>query len=374
MRVAIAGAGIAGLTTAVALAARGFAVDAFERAPQLDEIGAGIQLSPNATSVLERLGVMAKLAGSLSEPETLAIRDARNGALLARMPLSRTARERYGSPYCTLHRADLQAALLAAAGQLPKISITLGAEVRDVQNTDTGVFFSVGEENRGADIFIAADGVHSRIRAEHFGYPGPTSLGRSAWRAIVAGDEIGGRISADEVGLWLGAGGHLVHYPVGDGASLNVVVIAAGDALRPPSVPFGAAARGVIEPIATWMPSPLLCMDSYRPWTHGRVALIGDAAHAMAPSAAQGGAQAIEDAWTLARALAGSPTDPVKALFAYAQTRMPRTQRVARLASRNLNVYEMTGVPADLRNSILRISPAMLLLSRLDWLFGWRPQ
>lgn len=374
MRIAIAGAGIAGLTSAVALAQRGFEVDVYERAVRLEEIGAGIQLSPNATAVLTRLGVMADLAGKVSEPEALSIRDASNGAFLARMPLGPTARARYGSPYCTLHRADLQTALLYAAQRQPTASIILGADVHGVQDTETEVTFSAGAESRRAGVLLAADGVHSRIRAEYFGYAGPTSFGRSAWRSIVPTTDFAPLIPANEVGLWLGVGGHLVHYPVTNGESLNLVVIATGDGPCPPSAPFGASARRVIESVPSWILSPLIAVDASRSWARRRIALIGDAAHAMAPSAAQGGAQAIEDAWEFARSLADSRDNLTRALSTYARTRPPRVARVAGLASRNLNVYEASGVPALVRNSVLRVSPAMLLLSRLDWLFGWKPE
>lgn len=374
MRIAIAGAGIAGLTSAVALSQRGFEVDVFERSERLEEVGAGIQLSPNATAVLEKLGIMAGLAGKVSEPEVLSIRDASNGALLTQMPLGRTARARYGSPYCTLHRADLQTALLSAAQRQSSVSLILGAEVREVREAETDVRFTAGGESRSADVLLAADGVHSKIRTEHFGYSGPSSFGRSAWRALVPAKNLASLIPTNEVGLWLGAGGHLVHYPVSAGASLNIVVIATGDGPRPPSTPFGASARRVIESVKDWIVSPLMGIDASQGWARGRVGLIGDAAHAVAPSAAQGGAQAIEDAWIIAQALAISPGDPAHALSRFTRNRVPRVDRVAGLASRNLNVYELSGVPAFARNFLLRVSPAMLLLSRLDWLFGWKPE
>ena len=370
MRVAIAGAGIAGLTSAIALAVRGFQVDLYERAPVLEEIGAGIQLSPNGMAVLDRLGVAKELAGRFSEPKALVVRDAASGLTLARVPLGKTVRERYDAPYCTLHRADLQAALLATARRHASIAFHLSSDVGDVSVTEMDVAFTAGGERRRSELLIAADGVHSAIRTELFRHPGPTSFGRSAWRAVLPVESAANRVSLDEVGLWLGAGGHLVHYPIAGGAKLNVVVIAAGETSKPTVAPFAGAARRLIDDIASWELSPLVGVDPSRSWTAGRVALIGDAAHAMAPSAAQGGAQAIEDAWALAAAIAREPSDPPAAIAAYELVRKPRVERVGRMSSRNLQLYEMRGVPALLRNSLLRVLPARLLISQLDWLYG----
>ena len=317
---------------------------------------------------------MAELAGRLSEPEALSIRDAANGAMLARIPLGQIARERYGSPYCTLHRADLQSALLSAAKRQPSASIILNAEVREVRDAESEVAFSAGGVSRRTDVLLAADGVHSKIRTAYFGHAGATLFDRSAWRATVPAMGFASLIPADEVGLWLGAGGHLVHYPINAGETLNIVVIAAEGGSAPPRKPFGRSAQQIIQSVPAWSLTPLMEVDASRSWTRGRVALIGDAAHAFAPSAAQGGAQAIEDAWTLARAVSISAGELAQALSWYTKTRAPRVARVAALASRNLNVYELSGVPAFLRNSVLRVSPAMLLLSQLDWLFDWKPE
>ena len=222
-------------------------------------------------------------------------------------------------------------------------------------------------------MLVAADGVHSAIRTGYFHHPGLVSLRRSAWRTTLPIEALAGRISPDEVGLWLGAGAHLVHYSIAGGTRLNVVVIAAGETPTPPLGPLEALPRLLTDAVS-WQRSSLVGVDGSRTWARGRVALIGDAAHAMAPSAAQGGAQAIEDAWTLAASLSRDASDPVGALAMYAKLRMPRVERVARLSSRNLKLYEMHGVPVLLRNSLLRILPATLMLSQFDWLFAAKPQ
>jgi salicylate hydroxylase len=315
VHVAIAGAGIAGLTAAVALAKGGASVEVFERAQVLEEIGAGIQLSPNAMAVLERLGIAPELAGRVFEPAAIEIREAGRNRLLARIPLGEAARLRYGSPYAVIARADLHGALLAAARRLERIGIHLGAEIRDPQLRSAGVGFQAAEKARHADILIAADGVHSALRTGFFGHPGPRETGLYAWRATLPVSEAPEHLALDSTGLWLGRRAHLVHYPIAGGERLNVVVIAgAAPDPSPPAVRFGESLQPLFQAAQEWRVWPILSSDPARAWTKGSVALIGDSAHAMLPSAAQGGAQAIEDAWVLARSLFACPADPVRAL------------------------------------------------------------
>jgi salicylate hydroxylase len=374
VRIAVAGAGIAGLTAAIALARRGFSVDLFERALDLQEVGAGIQLSPNAALVLEKLGVADDLAGTLTEPEAVEIRTASSGALLARIPLGASARRRWSAGYSVVHRADLHKGLLAAARRDPRITLALRADVHDVRATDSGVVFSAGGRRHLADLLVAADGVHSRIRTTWFGHSGARPLGRMAWRATLPMAEVPDAAARDVTGLWLAPGAHLVHYPVHGGASLNVVAIAAAEAAsRPPEKRFGAKLRPLLAAVPEWIPWPLVTVDERLRWAQGRVVLIGDAAHAMAPSAAQGGAQAIEDGWALAASVANTPSDPAEALVTYEGVRRRRIERIARAAKRNLTLYELSGFPALFRDLALRLSPAAFLLRRLDWIYGHRP-
>jgi salicylate hydroxylase len=375
VRIAVAGAGIAGLAAAIALAQRGFEVDLFERARDLDEIGAGIQLSPNAVAALERLGVAGELPETV-EPRAIEIRDAPTGRALARLPLGAAARKRYGAPYLLIHRADLQAGLLDAARREERISVHLHAEVHDIRATDGGAAFDAGGRSHRADLLIAADGVHSGIRTGYFGHAGPEPIGFTAWRATLAAADVPSPIPRDSTGLWLAPGAHLVHYPVRGGAELNIVAIArtAAPAAAPPQERLGSVLRPLIGRVRNWRPWPLLAVDPTRAWARGRVALIGDAAHAMSPSAAQGGAQAIEDAWVLARSLADGADDPTTALLSYESGRRSRVERIAREARRNLIVYDLPRFPAVGRNVLLRALPATLFLSRLDWLFDWKPE
>ena len=373
MRVAIAGAGIAGLTAAIALAQRGFAVEVFERASVLEEIGAGIQLSPNAMAVLERLGVAAALGGRTVEPTGIEIR-AQRGRTLTRIPLGETARSRYGSPYLLAARADLQAALLARARRIGGISIRLGAEVADVSTHAAGVRFRAGGQACTAEVLIAADGIHSTVRTGFFGYPGPEPTGLTAWRAAVALREAPQLFSRDSTVLWLAPRAHLVHYPVAGGDRLNLVIIArSAPSPKPPVLRFEPPLGALLDHDLIWRCWPILTSDPARPWIKGPVALIGDSAHAMLPTAAQGGAQAIEDAWVIAEALAAEPADPAGQLDAFARQRRPRVSRVVREGRRNVTLYGLSGIPASLRNLAIAALPARFHLARLDWLYGWRP-
>jgi salicylate hydroxylase len=372
MRIAVAGAGIAGLTAAIALAQRGFSVEIHEQAPVLEEIGAGIQLSPNATRILTSLGLEELLRPHIFEPQAIEIRDARSARVLAAIPLGDTARRRYGAPYVTIHRADLQAALVLGAQRQGGIIIALNSAVEPAHTADGGLFFSAGGHAVQTGIIIAADGVSSRLRTGYFGLPGPRPLGKTAWRAVLPITDVPPSTRLDAVALWLGPGAHLVHYPVQAGKCLNIVLIAAhADSATPPSNAFGAAAKRLIEAVTRWVATPLHENSPAGSWVRDRTVLIGDAAHAMPPSAAQGGAQAIEDAYVLARCLDRRRDEPVAALRLYEAERRARVTRVAREARRNLAIYNLGGPSAGARNIVLAALPTNVLLSRLDWLFAW---
>jgi salicylate hydroxylase len=372
MQVAIAGAGIAGLSAALALARRGFQVRLLESAETLEEIGAGIQLSPNAVRVLQALGLAERIGEEAVEPAGIAIYDGRSGRLLTKIPLGETARRRYGAPYLLIHRADLQACLRTAAEAEPNVRLELGRKVRNVRPTGDAVRIDAGDETADADLLLAADGIHSVIRTSFFGHEGPSPAQRVAWRATIAAVPPPG-IDTGCTGLWLGPGVHLVHYPMRGGAELNVVVIAApnGEGAAPPLDRLAGPVRALGEAIEGWSLSPLEAVDPHPAWRRGRVALIGDAAHGMLPTAAQGGAQAIEDAWIMAACLDADRGNPEEALRRFEAERRPRVRRIAREAARNLAIYGLQGMPAAARNLAISLLPPELHLARLDWLFDW---
>jgi len=371
MEIAIAGAGIAGLTAAIALAGRGFSVTVYERADMLADIGAGIQLAPNAMTVLQRLGLADALAADIVEPRALIIRDGASGRALTSIPLLGEARRRYGVPYCVIHRADLQRILSEAANAEAEIWLRLGAEIADVRQDGNRVTFALGDETRNADLLIAADGIHSTIRTGALALPAASQPARHAWRTSIQADDLPAGIERDATGLWLASDCHLVHYPVRAGNQINIVLIATNDRTGPGESlkKLAAPASGLAGVQTDWIGWPLRAIDPAGRWARGRIALIGDAAHAMLPTAAQGGAQAIEDAFVLANCLAETPDQPAAALQRYEKRRKTRVMRVANEAQRNATIYGLGGLAATARNAAIALLPGSMHLHRLDWLY-----
>lgn len=370
--IAVAGSGIAGLTTAICLARQGFSVLLCEKARSFSEIGAGIQLSPNAIHVLRRLGLDKSVETVAVEPEAIDLRNARNGKLLTSIPLLNVCTERYGAPYLVAHRADLLQVLLNAAAAEHNIALHTEAEIGSVQPAADHVGFTIAGRHHRAELLIAADGVHSSIRRDLTGGLAQ-DLGRTAWRASLADVEIDPAVNL-RTGLWLGNSVHLVHYPLRRACDINLVLIGNSDASAPHFLlaQFAPALRALVAG-ATWKPWPLKQVDPAGRWCIGRVALIGDAAHAMLPTAAQGGAQALEDAFVLAHCLSAGRDDFQRALQDWQAMRKPRVRRIARQADFNLGVYGMSGATAAARNLVLQMIPGHRHLARLDWLYGWQP-
>jgi salicylate hydroxylase len=390
--IAIAGAGIGGLTAALALATRGFRVALFDKAARLEETGAGIQLSPNATRVLDGLGLRERLLASVVAPDAVVIKTAHDAAL-ARLPLGPAAEKRYGSPYWMIHRGDLQAALLGAALAHPDITLTLGAAVDDCAATADGVAVQVlrGEtlEEIGAAALIGADGLWSRVR-EFAGAADPARFARrTAWRALVLADAVAPAFRAPVIHLWLGHGSHLVHYPVKAGAMINIVAIAAdaqpshgwSTAAAPDEVltrfssdAWAKPARDLLALPERWLKWPLYDRPPRPQRGRGAVTLLGDAAHPMLPFLAQGAAMAIEDAAVLAGCLAATPDDAPAALRRYEQARAARTAKVQRAARRNDTVYHLPWPASVARDFAMGRMGNDRLLAQFDWIYGWRPE
>lgn len=390
--VVVAGAGIGGLTAALALARRGFRVVILEQAERLEETGAGIQLSPNAARTLIDLGLEQRLKPSVVVPEALRVLGARNGRQIVRMPLGEAAAKRYGAPYWLIHRGDLQAALAGAVAQKLDITVKLGMHVDDYAVHPNGVTISARGRAGVADergiALIAADGLWSAMRAR-IGYGGPPRFaGRAAWRAVVRARDVAPEFSEPLIQLWLGRNAHLVHYPVKGGGLINVVVIIDDDWSTPGwSEPVAATdllprfsardwaprALSLISAPEAWLKWALYDRRPILRWSWGPVALLGDAAHPMVPYLAQGAAMAIEDAAVAAQCLARAPDDPTAALRAYAAQRRMRAWKAQRLSARNGRRYHLSGAQAVLRNAAMRILGGAWLLRHHDWLYNWRP-
>jgi salicylate hydroxylase len=387
----IAGAGIGGLTAALAVARRGFRVLILEQAAQLQETGAGLQLSPNAARVLIDLGLEERLKANVVAPRAIRVRDASNGRDITRLPVAH-AEKYYGAPYWVIHRADLQAALLSAVGERPEIEVRLGKGVEEFaaqQNRITVTYSSGGKTEDATGIgLIGADGLWSAVRACLWGVAEPRLAGRTAWRALVSTERVPAEFREPIVHLWIGPDGHIVVYPVRRGHALNIVAITT-DSFAGRSWSTGSGRDDLLSRFPTrrwtkqaidllaapegWLKWALYDRPPLPRWGRGAVTLLGDAAHPMVPFLAQGAAMAIEDAAVLADVLV-SGTDIAAALRRYEVRRRPRTTRVQQAALTNGRIYHLSGPAAALRNVTMRfVLGNELVLSRYDWIYEWRP-
>ena len=385
--IVISGAGIGGLTAALAVAAAGCQVIVCERARQLSEIGAGIQLTPNPTKVLAALGLEGAIAAAAIEPVVIDVRSGRGGDFVASIDAG-LYRRRYGKPYRVIHRADVQSILLAAVNGNPAIELRLGVSVTGTVDRAGGIGVNVehphGMETIVAAGLIAADAVRSTIRPG-IGGPPLRQTGRAAWRAIVASADAPEPLSATGVGLWMGPDAHLVHYPVSHGRAINLVAIVEenlkSEGWSEPADPYALAdffagwseeARAIVAAPHEWRRFAIATVDATGPWVKDRIALLGDAAHAMSPYLAQGAAMAIEDAWVIARKLAAAGDVPA-AFAAYQAERRPRVVAVAAQAERTGLTYHFGALAAVARDIALRVAPVQAIVSRNDWIYRWTP-
>jgi salicylate hydroxylase len=381
----IAGAGIAGMSLAVALARRGVTSRLLERRAELSEAGAGIQLGPNAMHVLERLGVARHLEPMAGKPVSIRVHDGAGGRLLGELPLGERMSGRFGAPYWVAHRADLQAALLATVEEHREIGLVTGFEVSDWRETGEGVeaLSEAGARQQGS-VLVGADGIWSMVRRRLFPDHPLVYAGKMAARTMIPASLARAEHTRPSTGVWLGRDAHVVHYPVRGGREIAVVAILdeaapregwggeiAAEAVLQRLGRFSAALLEFLDLGLEWRAWSLYDPPPLPAWSRGRVGLIGDAAHPILPFLAQGGAMAIEDADTLAASIASAPHDALRALARMEAVRRGRVARVQEASRSNGRVFHLHGAAGIARNLALGALPGSLMMKRYDWLYGW---
>ena len=395
---AIVGAGLGGLSLALALQRAGAGAVLFERAPELTEVGAGIQMGPNVMRRLQSWGLEGALRSCMVRPRALMARDAGQGDVLATMPFDASFEQRFGAPYATIHRADLQSVLLQAVLSGGQTELRLNATATVLQSHDDGVSLQFNQVTQAAPAawsgkaLVGADGLWSEIRQQHWGDGQPRPTGHLAYRALAPQSLLPERLRSRDVTVWMGEHLHMVTYPVRGGEWLNLVLLVQAhrpmahlvpgwDQVRAPediAADIRHALRGccpavrdVVGLIENWRMWPLYeraTVSSPGQMARGRVALLGDAAHPMLPYLAQGAGMAIEDAECLARHWTSTAGTSEQRLTAYAQERWQRNARVQTRSRRNGAVFHATGVVRWGRNLSLRLLGSTLLDQ--PWLYA----
>ena len=378
----IAGAGIAGLTLALALAKFGATVVVLERNPVVSEFGAGLQISPNARRVLDGLGLDDAIAARSLEPAGIDVYPYGRAQPLVTMALGQIMRTRFGAPYAVMHRADLVDTLYKAARRFANIDMMFGVRSWDVVSHARGVTVSIDEADgqtrtsRGR-AFIGADGVHSQTRRALLDGPQAQDRHRVAWRTLLPFESVAGQIALDRVSVLFGPGYHVVCYPLPHRRQVNIALFAKAATraqaatlpLQQASVSSPRIAAILAAAADSWTPWPLYTVHTTQ-WYAGNIGLLGDAAHAMVPFQAQGAAMGIEDAAILAPLLVAQP-DAEAAFARYQAIRQPRVWRVARTSLSNGVAFHMPWPLSLARDGVIAAQGSHGHLGRLDWLYSY---
>ena len=383
-RVLIAGGGIGGLATAMGLARHGIASLVLEKAAELGEIGAGIQLGPNAFHAFDFLGVGDDARRMAVYIDSLRLMDAMSGEEITAIPLGEDFRQRFGNPYAVVHRGDLHGVFLKACREHELVELATSSEV--VAYTQDGTTVSVeladGSRISGAAL-IGADGLWSNVRRQLVGDGKPRVSGHTTYRSVIPTEDMPEDLRWNAATLWAGPKCHIVHYPLSGWKVFNLVVTYHNDAPEPVAgkpvthdevrVGFehvSPVARQIIERGKDWKLWVLCDREPVTNWVEGRVALLGDAAHPMLQYFAQGACMAMEDAVCLSAELANTG-DIENALQAYQHKRYLRTARV-QLQSREIgnHIYHPAGAHAELRNAFMRSRTAEDWYNAVQWIYG----
>jgi salicylate hydroxylase len=381
----VAGGGIGGLAAALALARHGFAVKVLEQAKTLGEIGAGIQLGPNAFSAFDALGIGERVRGKAVYVEKLMMMDATDESEIACMPVGDAFRARFGNPYAVSHRADLHAALLEGVKATGNIELSTSTSVERVEQDEHGVaaIDGRGESHRGAAL-VGCDGVKSNVRAQLVGDPVRVT-GHVVYRAVADAAEFPQDLKYNAPCLWAAPDCHLVHYPLRGGEQYNVVVtfhsrkpeawgVTEGSRDEVMSYFTGIAPRPrrLLDLPKSWKRWATADREPIGRWSQGRVTLLGDAAHPMMQYLAQGACMALEDAVTLGEALGAAGGDIEAGFDRYEKARVARTARVVLMTREMGRVYHAKGVERLVRNDLWRGRTPERYYDAVEWLYGWR--
>ncbi|MGR3564571.1 MAG: 3-hydroxybenzoate 6-monooxygenase [Heliomarina sp.] len=384
-QILVAGGGIGGLATAIGLAQKGFSVLVLEKAAQLGEIGAGIQLGPNAFHAFDYLGVGETAREMAVYIDNLRLMDALSGEEITRIPLDEAFRKRMGNPYAVVHRGDLHGVFLRACENHPKVELRTnsGVESYDQDGNQVTAILSDGSRVTGC-MLIGADGLWSNIRKQMLNDGAPRVSGHTTYRSVIPTEQMPEDLRWNAATLWAGPKCHIVHYPLKGWKMFNLVVTYHNDAPEPVAgkpVSHDEVRRGFehVAPIAKqiidkgndWKLWVLCDRDPVMNWVDGRVALLGDAAHPMLQYFAQGACMAMEDAVCLSHLMSEGDGNIEATLAAYQDKRRLRTARV-QLQSREIgqHVYHPAGAHAELRNAVMNARSPDEWYDQIDWLYG----
>ncbi|MCC5988272.1 MAG: 3-hydroxybenzoate 6-monooxygenase [Pararhodobacter sp.] len=384
-RIVIAGGGIGGLAAAIGLAGKGVPSIVLERAGEFGEIGAGIQLGPNAFHAFDYLGVGDRAREMAVYIDNLRLMDAISGEEVTRIPLGDDFRARFGNPYAVVHRGELHRVFLEACQAHELVELRTHAHVTGYEKAGSQVaaVLEGGERVEGRAL-IGADGLWSKIRAQMLNDGPPRVSGHTTYRSVIPVEDMPEELRWNAATLWAGPKCHIVHYPLSGWKMFNLVVTYHNDAPEPvagKSVSHDEVrkgfehvnplARSVIDKGQDWKLWVLCDRDPVMRWTDGNVALLGDAAHPMLQYMAQGACMAMEDAVALAEELGAQQERPEAALQAYQNRRHLRTARV-QLQSRAVgeHIYHPDGAHAALRNAVMRARGPGEWYDQIAWLYG----
>jgi len=383
--VLIAGGGIGGLAVALALSRLGLPVKVLEQAAEIGEIGAGIQLGPNAFSAFDALGIGERARGRAVYTESLMMMDAVDESEVATVPVGEAFRNRFRNPYAVSHRADVHLSLFEGVQESERIEVLTSTHVDRVEQSADGVtaIDRQGRAHRGVAL-IACDGVKSTVRQQFVGDPVRVS-GHVVYRAVVDEKDFPTNLKWNAPCVWVGPDCHLVHYPLRGGEQYNVVVtfhsrkpeewgVTEGSQDEVMSYFHGIAERPrqLLRLPKSWKRWATADREPIGRWTYGRVTLLGDAAHPMLQYLAQGACMALEDAVTLGEAVRANGGDLARGFGQYERSRITRTARVVLLTRDMGRIYHASGVERLVRNDLWKGRSPERYYDALEWLYSWR--